>query len=141
MADINACPFCSPLEHVVKENDLAQAILSDPHKVPGHILVMPKRHVEKPWDLEKVELLAVFELINFIEQRFIGHLGDGMDVRQSYRPFLPQDKLKINHMTFHVIPRSEDDYLHQVSGQYEDGLYAELDDLEAKEVNKLLHDE
>ena len=132
------CPFCNQLEHVVKENEIAQAILSDPHKVPGHILVMPKRHVEKPWDLHPEELKAIFELISFIEQRFIGKLGDGMDIRQSYRPFLAQDKLKLNHLTFHVIPRSQDDFLHQISGQYEDGLYAELDDLEAKAVNDLL---
>lgn len=137
MTEMN-CPFCSPLEHVVKQNDLAQAILSDPHKVPGHILVMPKRHVEKPWELEPNELQAIFDLIFFIEQRFIGELGEGVDIRQSYRPFLEQDKLKLNHLTFHVIPRSKDDYLHTVSGQYEDGLYAELDDLEAKEVNRLL---
>lgn len=140
MTDTNSCPFCSPLEHVVKENDLAQAILSDPHKVPGHILVMPKRHVEKPWELETVELKAVFDLIFFIEQRLVGKLGDGIDIRQSYRPFMPQDNLKLNHLTFHILPRSLNDYLYSVSGKYEDGLYAELDDLEAKEVTRLLAD-
>lgn len=138
MNKVKDCPFCNPQERIVKENEIAQAILSDPHKVPGHILIMPKRHVEKPWDLQPEELKAIFELIFFIEQRFIGELGEGMDIRQSYRPFLSQDKLKLNHLTFHVIPRSQDDYLHQVSGQYEDGLYAELDDLEAQAVNKLL---
>ena len=138
MTKAKDCPFCNKLEHVVKENEIAQAILSDPHKVPGHILVMPKRHVEKPWELHPDELKAIFELIFFIEERFLGKLGDGMDIRQSYRPFLSQDKLKLNHLTFHVIPRSQDDYLHQISGQYEDGLYAELDDLEATAVNDLL---
>jgi histidine triad (HIT) family protein len=132
------CPFCNPQEHIVKENELAQAMLSDPHKVPGHTLVMPKRHVEKPWELTNEELQAVFDLIFFIEQRYLGELGEGIDIRQSYRPFLPQDKLKLNHLTFHILPRSLDDYLHSVSGQYEDGLYAELDDLEAKAVNDLL---
>jgi diadenosine tetraphosphate (Ap4A) HIT family hydrolase len=140
MTESANCPFCSSLEHIVKENDLAQAILSDPHKVPGHILVMPKRHVEKPWDLEPVELKAVFDLIFFIEERLVGRLGDGVDIRQSYRPFMPQDNLKLNHLTFHILPRSLNDYLYSVSGKYEDGLYAELDDLEAAEVAKLLED-
>lgn len=135
---MNDCPFCNPFERVVKENDLAQAILSDPHKVPGHVLVMPKRHVEKLWELEPNELLAVFELINVIEQRLVGHLGDGMDLRQSYRPYMSQDKIKLNHLTFHILPRSYKDYLHQVSGQYEDGLYAELDDAERAAVMELL---
>jgi histidine triad (HIT) family protein len=138
MPNNSDCPFCNPQEHIVKENELAQAMLSDPHKVPGHTLVMPKRHVEKPWELTNEELQAVFDLIFFIEQRYLGELGEGIDIRQSYRPFLPQDKLKLNHLTFHILPRSLDDYLHSVSGQYEDGLYAELDDLEAKAVNDLL---
>ena len=132
------CPFCNPLELVLKENEFAQAMLSDPHKVPGHILVMPKRHVEKPWELKDEELKGVFDLIFFIEQRIIGKLGEGCDIRQNYRPFLEQDALKLNHLTFHIIPRSPDDYLHKVSEQYEDGLFAELDDMERDAVAKLL---
>jgi ATP adenylyltransferase len=138
MTETISCPFCNPFEQVAKQNELAQVILSDPHKVPGHVLVMPKRHVEKLSDLKSEELVAIFELISFIEQRFIGKLGEGFDVRQSYRPYLPQDKLKLNHLTFHILPRSMDDYLHQVSGHYEDGLYAELDDKEREAVAKLL---
>jgi ATP adenylyltransferase len=138
---MNDCPLCNPFEPVTKENELAEVVLSDPHKVPGHILVAPKRHVEKLDELEPNELIAVFELINFVEKRLIGHLGDGMDIRQSYRPYMPQDKVKLNHLTFHVLPRSYDDYLHKVSGQYEDGLYAELDDAERAAVVKLLTDE
>jgi diadenosine tetraphosphate (Ap4A) HIT family hydrolase len=132
------CPFCNPLEPVAKENELAQVILSDPHKVPGHALVMPKRHVEKLSEVKPEELIAIFELITFIEDRFIGTLGEGFDLRQSYRPYLQQDKLKLNHLTFHILPRSMNDYLHQVSGHYEDGLYAELDDKEREAVAKLL---
>lgn len=140
MPDIIDCPFCTPQERVVKANSTAQLILSDPRKVPGHCLVMPKRHVEKPWDLTPEELQDVFELINFVEQRVIGMLGAGCDIRQAYRPFLHQDALKVNHLTFHVIPRAMDDYLYSVSEQYEQGLFAELDDLERDEVTKLLAD-
>lgn len=138
MTEATYCPFCNPLETIAKQNELAQVILSDPHKVPGHVLVMPKRHVEKLSELTSEELVAIFELITFIEERFIGSLGEGFDIRQSYRPYLPQDKLKLNHLTFHILPRSMNDYLHQVSGQYEDGLYAELDDSEREAVAKLL---
>lgn len=140
MTDILDCPFCTPQERVVKSNTYAQMMLSDPRKVPGHTLVMPKRHVEKPWDLTAEELQDVFELIYFVEQRVIGALGAGCDIRQAYRPFLHQDALKVNHLTFHVIPRAKDDYLYSVSEQYEAGLFAELDDLERDEVTKLLSD-
>lgn len=132
------CPFCDPLERVVNSNSSAQMILSDPRKVPGHTLVMPKRHVEKPWDLTEQELSEIFQLIALAEQRIIGKLGAGCDIRQAYRPFLNQDALKVNHLTFHVIPRSKDDYLYSVSEKYEEDLFAELDDLEREEVTKLL---
>ena len=140
MTDTINCPFCDPLERVVNSNASAQMMLSDPRKVPGHTLVMPKRHVEKPWELTKQEVVDIFELISLAEQRIIGKLGSGCDIRQAYRPFLKQDALKVNHMTFHVIPRAKDDYLYSVSEKYEEDLFAELDDLERDEVSKLLSD-
>jgi diadenosine tetraphosphate (Ap4A) HIT family hydrolase len=114
--------------------------LSDPHKVPGHLLVVPKRHVEKPWELTHEELTDIFDLIFMIEQKILGKLGDGVDIRQNYRPFLDQDGLKVNHVTFHVIPRSQDDYIYSVSEQYEDKLFADLDKAEAEAVAKLLRE-
>ena len=99
---------------------------------------MPKRHIEQPWQLTPEEVTAIFELIFFVEQRVIGKLGDGVDIRQNYRPFKAQGDLKVNHVLFHVLPRSENDYLYQVSEQYEKDLFVDLDDLEAKEVAKLL---
>ncbi len=61
-ADPINCPFCYPQERVLQQNDLAQVILSDPHKVPGHLLIMPKRHVERPWDLTHDEFTNKFFL-------------------------------------------------------------------------------
>ncbi|MDB5175421.1 MAG: hypothetical protein JWM81_279 [Candidatus Saccharibacteria bacterium] len=138
MTDVIDCPFCEPQERVLKDNASAQVMLSDPRKVPGHLLVMPKRHVEKPWDMTEQEVQDVFELIFFVERRLIGQLGDGCDIRQAYRPFLHQDALKVNHLTFHVIPRTKDDYLYSVAERYEQDLFAELDDLEREAVIKLL---
>lgn len=137
MSDVG-CPFCDPLERIVKENASAQVLLSDPRKVPGHILVMPKRHVEQPWDLTPLELQDVFELIFFIEQKIIGKLGDGCDIRQNYRPFMGQSALKIDHVHFHVVPRALEDYIYNVSEKFESDLFAELDDLERDAVTKLL---
>ncbi len=138
MADVTQCPFCNCEERVLKENELAQVVLSDPHKVPGHFLVMPKRHIEKPWELTNLELTAVFDLIFFIEQKIIGKLGDGCDIRQNYRPFKPQDNLKVDHVLFHILPRSQDDYIYKVAEQYESDLYADLDDMERDAVTDML---
>ena len=132
------CPFCNPTERVLKQTSTAQVILSNPRKVPGHFLVVPKRHVEKPWELTGEELQDIFELIFFVEKKIIGKLGEGVDIRQNYRPFVAQSRLKVDHVHFHVIPRSLQDYIYKVSEQYEDELFAELDDAERDEVSKLL---
>ena len=138
MSEAN-CAFCNfkPSE-VLKSNDHALVVLSNPRKVPGHILVLPKRHIEEPWQLTSDELTDIFKLIFFVEQRVLGKLGDGVDIRQNYRPFKKQDELKKNHVLFHVVPRSRDDYIYTASERFERDLFAELDTLERKEVEKLL---
>jgi diadenosine tetraphosphate (Ap4A) HIT family hydrolase len=132
------CPFCDPDQQILKKGKLAQVMLSNPRKAPGHFLVMPIRHIEQPWDLTDDELQEIFHHIFFIEQKIVGKLGDGCDIRQNYRPFVKQNKLKVDHVHFHVIPRYYQDYLYQVSEQFETDLFAELDDKEAHEVAKLL---
>ena len=134
----DTCPFCDVSSRVLKENAQAQVFLSNPRKVPGHFLVTPKRHVEQPWELKPEELQAIFELIFFVEQKIIGKLGEGANIRQNYLPFVKQGQVKVNHVHFHIIPRSQGDYLYKVAEQYEDGLFAELDPVERDEVAKLL---
>ena len=139
MSEVVNCPFCNIGERVLKENGTAMAFLSNPRKVPGHFLVSPKRHVEKPWDITPEEREDIFELIGFIEQRLIAAgLGDGCDVRQNYRPFMKQGRVKVDHVHYHVIPRSLEDYIYQISEKYDSELFADLDPAEAKEVAKLL---
>jgi len=139
MSKTEDCPFCNFDQKVLKSNAHASVILSDPRKVPGHTLVIPKRHVEKPWELTPEELQGVFELIFFVEQKLIEHgLGDGVDIRQNYRPFLGQNGLKVDHIHFHVLPRASEDYIYQVSEHYDSDLFADLDAKEATEVAKLL---
>ncbi|HSX36924.1 MAG TPA: HIT domain-containing protein [Patescibacteria group bacterium] len=138
MAKASDCPFCNLRERVLKQNKTAQAFLSNPRKVPGHFLVTPKRHVEKPWELTKAELQDIFELLFFIEQRLIGKLGDGVDIRQNYRPFMKQSRLKKDHVHFHVYPRYLEDYLYKVSEKFETDLFTDLDENEQDEFAKLL---
>lgn len=140
MSEKQSCPFCGVDERVLKSNEHAQVILSNPRKVPGHFLVVPKRHVEKPWELSKDELSDIYELIFFIERRIIGKLGDGCDVRQNYRPFLQQSTLSVKHVHFHVIPRALQDYIYQISEKYDTELFADLDPTEASVVAKLLEE-
>lgn len=137
---MNDCPFCKLSDRILRENNSAQVILSNPRKVPGHFLVIPKRHVEKPWELTSEEVTDIFKHINFIEQKIVGKLGDGCDIRQNYRPFLKQSQLKVDHVHFHVIPRSLEDYIYSVSEKFETDLFAALDEAEAAEVASLITD-
>jgi diadenosine tetraphosphate (Ap4A) HIT family hydrolase len=141
MAETAVCPFCDCDERILRQNELAQVVLSDPHKVPGHLLVMPKRHIEQPWDLTHQELLSIFDLIFELEKKLVGKLGEGFDIRQNYRPFRPQDGMKVNHVLFHVLPRFEGDYIYNVSERYETELFAELDDMERDAVTALLQED
>lgn len=137
MAEATECPFCNLNERVLKSNKTAQAFLSNPRKVPGHFLVTPKRHLEKPWELTDEELRDIFELIFFVEQKLVGKLGQGVDIRQNYRPYSKSD-ITVDHLLFHVIPRYQNDYLYEVSEQYEKDLFTDLDPKEEAEFAKLL---
>ncbi|MCL4357959.1 HIT family protein [Patescibacteria group bacterium] len=134
-----SCPFCTNREPVLKENGTARAFLSNPRKVPGHFLVAPKRHIEKPWELTQTELKDVFSLIFFIEKQLVSKLGQGVDIRQNYRPYIQQDSLKVDHVLFHVYPRYHQDYLYQVSEKFEADLFTELDSAETEEFMRLLN--
>ncbi len=138
MSTTKDCPFCHIQDRVLLQNDLAQAFLSDPRKVAGHFLVTPRRHVEKPWELTKDELLAVFDLLNQLEQKLEGKLGDGFDVRQNYRPFLEQSRLKVDHVHYHLIPRRKFDKIHDVAERFETVLFEKLTDQEADQIRPLL---
>ena len=133
------CPFCNLKDRLIRENEHVFVLLSNPRKVPGHVLVIPKRHVEEPWELTAEERRDIFALTDDVTKRLVAaKLGDGVDMRQNYRPFMQQGKLSVRHIHFHLIPRMQDDYIYQISEKYDTELFANIDESEAKEVTKLL---
>jgi len=138
MAESSRCPFCSPGERTLKSNALAVVVLSNPRKVPGHFLVIPKRHVEKPWELKPRERKDVFDLILEVQQKVVAHLGSGSDMRQHYRPFLPQSRIKVDHLHYHVYPRERDDTLYQHVEKHETALFEDLTREERNRVAEIL---
>ena len=139
LKNMKDCPFCGAKDRIIKETPLAQVILSNPRKMPGHFLVMPKRHIEAPWELTEDELKDIFQMIFEIEQKTIGKLGNGFDVRQNYRPYVQQGQnYRVSHVHFHLYPRFEQDYLYKVAEQYEKDLFTELDPAEQDEIIEML---
>jgi histidine triad (HIT) family protein len=138
-----SCVFCTIVQDephkLILQNDHAAVILSDPRLVKGHSLVIPKRHVEYPGDLEANELAALFSLIEKVRSSLLqSELAEGVDVRQHYRPWLPESRLKVDHIHFHVLPRQGDDQLYQVSLRHEVTLFEELSADERQEVRGIL---
>jgi diadenosine tetraphosphate (Ap4A) HIT family hydrolase len=138
------CPFCDESigesQTQITQSEHAVVRISKPRLMKGHLLVIPKRHVEYPGDLKDQELLDIFKLIEIMRSKLLDtKLADGVDIRQNYRPFLEQDRLKVDHLHFHVMPRHNEDELYEKSMKYEKGIFIDVSSNEEKEVLKLLN--
>lgn len=133
-----SCPFCNLDGRVLAENGSALLFLSNPRKVPGHFLVVPKRHVEKPWGMLQTEFEDVMELV-FEAQMFLAESfpGGGCDVRQNYRPFMKQGRIKIDHVHYHIYPRSLHDELYHRVERFETDMFEDLPADEASQWSEL----
>ena len=135
------CPFCDLANsRIIAENDYAKVIFSNPRLTKGHLLVIPKRHIEQPWSIKKSEREAIFEFIDKYQKLLAKRLGTGCDVRQNYRPFLEQGRLKVNHLHYHLIPRVFEDELYEKSQIYEKDIFVKLKESEIAETLALLKD-
>jgi diadenosine tetraphosphate (Ap4A) HIT family hydrolase len=134
------CPFCSDLvnERVVAESECVRVILSNPRLTKGHLLVIPKRHVEMPWELTNQEVSEIFDHIKILQKRLSEVFGTGCDVRQNYRPFLKQGRLKVDHIHYHLIPRRFKDELYEKTLKYEVDIFTDITKKEAEEVRRLI---
>lgn len=140
---MNQCPFCDlasdfERQRVIRRNKLTTTFLSNPRLVLGHTLVVPNRHVEKPWELTHEELLAIFDEIKWVQGQLLdAEIADGIDTRQHYRPFLPEDGIKVDHVHFHVLPRKLDDEIYNRAMKFEVEMFQKLSDEERAYMNKV----
>ncbi len=121
-----------------RESENARVIFSNPRLMRGHLLVIPKRHVEQPWELTAVELKELFQHIHNLQKKITETLGTGCDVRQNYRPFMKQGKLKVDHLHFHLLPRTFQDELYERSMKHETDIFSDLPEAEIEEVTRVL---
>lgn len=135
------CPFCSI---DVKKTEIIQAgknyyvALSNPRLVPGHLLVIPKRHIEKLSELNKKERQELFEAVIQLEEKILERYASGCDIRQHYRPFIKPNWVKVNHLHFHLQPREPEDHLYQTVQKHEQDLWQKLPQKERKKIVRLL---
>jgi histidine triad (HIT) family protein len=140
------CPFCKLVEgneqnRVIRKQKLTTTFLSNPRLVEGHTLVIPNRHVEKPWELTYEELITIFDEIKWVQGKLLdAGIAQGVDTRQHYRPFISQGRIKIDHVHFHVLPRNPYDEIYQRAMKHEVEMFAELSANEADKVTDIFKD-
>lgn len=78
----------------------------------GHLLVIPKRHVESLAELSENERKELFDTAIEYQQRIINKLASGCDLRQHNRPMIPENDLKVDHVHIQLQPREFDDELY-----------------------------
>jgi len=132
---MDGCPFCEP-ERVLEKNGLACVLASDPRLTFGHLLVIPKRHIERPWEMNDNEASAVWDLVKKYQKLLAERVGGGCDVRENYRPFLVQSRLKVDHVHWHLVPRTDNDEIYNRSQIGERELFSALTEEEIEEVKK-----
>ncbi len=138
---IMECPFCEinkEKTRIIGESEHSLAILSNPRLIEGHLLVIPKRHVENLSELQEIELKDLMEMVIKFQNKILSKISKGCDIRQNYRPFQEQDKLKVNHLHIHLQPRELFDELYEKCQIFEKEIFKELEEDEKSRVFELL---
>ena len=135
------CPFCNidkKRNTVIKYYKNVFVIFSNPRLMEGHLLVIPKRHVEKPSELNEEEKKELFDTVIEYQEKILKNMAPGCDIRQHYRPFLKQSESKVNHLHIHLQPREFNDKLYEKCQIYHEDVFKELTKEEVDKISKLL---
>ena len=114
MKDDKSCPFCKVIKHeldavIVYEDDDIMAIMDLYPATPGHILVLPKQHIENiylmPSDLGAHIMTTAIAVAKAIKQQLS---PDGLNLIQSNGVVAQQT---VPHLHLHIVPRYKDDHV------------------------------
>ena len=99
---MTGCELCAP-QDVLLENALAYARLDGNSLAPGHVIVVPKRHVADFFAMREDEQAAVLGLLNLaqvlIQKK---HSPDGYNIGANVGKAAGQNRM---HVHLHLIPR------------------------------------
>lgn len=105
------CLFClrndASLNTIINTNETFYARLDNFPATPGHVEVVPKRHVESFFDLSSTEILDAYTLMQTVEKELTALHGPG-----GYTIGVNEGKVagrSIDHLHIHLIPRYEGD--------------------------------
>lgn len=133
---MQGCSFCeidNLKTRIISNGSGVFVALSNPRLMPGHLLVIPKRHVERISQLNKDEKEELFQTIERFQEKILDKVASGCDITQHHRPFIPESRVKVNHLHVHLRPREFKDALYETSQKFE-----QFQDVSSEEVDKLV---
>jgi histidine triad (HIT) family protein len=113
-ASADGCAFCAILAgalpaSLVHEDDQVIAFMDLRQAVPGHVLVVPRRHVETLFDLDEDTAAQLMRVaVRIARAADVAFAPDGLNLWQSNREAGGQEVL---HVHLHVQPRTTGDGL------------------------------
>ena len=121
----------------MKEGKHMYVIFSNPRLMPGHLLVTSKRHVTRLVELNEEEKKELLDLLIEFEEKILAKISSGCDIRQNYKPYVPNSRTSVKHFHFHIHPRNLNDELHQAVDPVQKPLYRVLPAEEKQKLSKL----
>ena len=112
MTASRACTFCAIVAgeapaHRVLEDDAFVAFLDVRPLFPGHVLVVPRRHVEVLTDLPPADTGPLFERVRALS----GAVETGLGAQGSFVAVNNRVSQSVPHLHVHVVPRTKGDGL------------------------------
>lgn len=107
-----SCTFCRIIQgdlaaHVIADEPFFLAFLDHQPLFPGHVLVVPKAHVETLTDLSPSDAGPLFQLVQRVARAVeVGMKADGFFMAANNRV-----SQSVPHLHIHVVPRRKKDGL------------------------------
>lgn len=106
------CPFCEIVSgrahaHVVADAADGVAFLDTRPLFPGHVLIVPRDHVETIVDLPHAQVGPYFELVRVVAAA----VESGLDAHGSFVAMNNRISQSVPHLHCHVVPRRRKDGL------------------------------
>ena len=135
------CRFCDieqkEAQRVLEVLEYVTVLFSNPRLMPGHLLVIPKRHVLHLSELNEQERKELFDTTIAYQEKILKNVASGCDIKQHNRPFLPESDLKVDHAHIHLQPREFEDELYTKALVNERQIFQPLTDEEVEKYIRL----
>lgn len=127
--------FCSDIiekgifyktEHTVAISDIAPV-------VPGHSLVIPRRHVLSILEMSDEEVLDFFEVVRKVNPVLLKLYGDRSNSYVMTAQIGEYSGMSVRHFHLHIIPRKKTDPFQEGTGR---DIYAEIDKPKAHRLSE-----